>query len=105
MRRAAAREPPSRCAADWSLPSLLKLPQQLDEAIDVALILIDSKADPEHVAAHVGDRVLRHQGGVPALSVRAAEREEPRVRPAVQRVEQFSMAKRRLADALEQLLL
>ena len=51
--------------------------------------MIDCEADPQHVAADIGDAVAGLERLVPALRIRASEGEEPRVRLAIERVEKL----------------
>ena len=69
------------------------------------LVLVDPEPDPEHVAAHVGDAVLRLELGVPALRVRACGRRGSAHGRAVERIEQFGRAERGAGDRREQLRL
>src|SRR5207237_7791619 len=83
----------------------IQSPQETHNPVDVALVLVDPEADAKDIAANVGDAVLCLQLRIPALSIRASEGEEAGVWPRTQRVEQFGIAKRHAADALEQVLL
>ena len=44
------------------------------ERVHVGGVVIEAKADPEHVAAHVGDAVLRHERGASAARRADAKR-------------------------------
>jgi hypothetical protein len=54
--------------------------------------VIEAKADPQHVAAHVGDAIALAQHVVPARRIGVAEGEEAGVRAVVERVEQLGRA-------------
>src|SRR5690349_16849105 len=86
-------------------PSLgsMQFPHELNEAVDVAFVLIDAETDAQHVAAHVGDAVPRLELGIPALGVWAAESEEARVRLPLERIEKLGGGKRRPWQGSEQL--
>ena len=53
--------------------------------------MIQPEADPEHIATHIGDAVSGAKLLAPALRVWASEREEARVRPAVERVQKLGL--------------
>src|SRR6476469_1724618 len=105
MRAAAARARDLYgLAADRQWPSI-QSPEKADKPIDVIFVLIDSEADPQHIAANVGDAVLNLEVGIPALGVGASEGEEARVRAAFERIEQFRLTERSVADRVEETLL
>src|SRR6185312_5317173 len=100
------------CSADgaplayrWRSFRSFQLPQQSDEAVDIRLVLVNPEADPQDVAAHIGDAVLGHELRIPALGVRAAEGKEARVLTAIKGIEQLGVGERGLGNSVKQPLL
>src|SRR6185437_14354535 len=83
----------------------LQLPQQRREPVDVTIVLVDSKTDPQNVAANVGDAVPGLELLVPAQCGGASEGEEAGMRKAVDRIEELGLRDRRARDRGEQLAL
>ena len=63
------------------------------------------QADPQDIAAHIGDAVAGLQLVIPALRIRAAKGKEARVRAAIDRIQQFGIAEYGPGNAFEKLLL
>src|SRR4051812_41219915 len=94
-----------RCACRRWQCSWLQFPQKPNQALYVALVLINSEPDPEHVAAQIGNHVPRLELGIPTLCAGTAERKEARMRLSVERVEKLRAAQRCAADCVNELAL